>query len=38
LVHGGLIAANCGALLIGRRDLDEHPLQPVLGFEELRLR
>ena len=32
-----LVALDGGAFLVGERDLDEHPLQPVLGLEQLRL-
>jgi hypothetical protein len=32
-----VIVFNGGALVVGERDLDEHPLQPVFGFEQLRL-
>ena len=32
-----MVAFDGGALVVGERDLHEHPLQPVLGFEQLRL-
>jgi len=32
-----LVAFDGGALVIGERDCDEHPLQPVLCLEQLRL-
>ena len=35
LFDGVVVALDGGALLVGERDLDEHPLQPVVGFEQL---
>lgn len=33
----GLVALDGGSLVVVERDLDEHPLHAVLGFEQLRL-
>ena len=32
-----LVVLGSGAFLVGERDLHEHPLQPILCFEQLRL-
>ncbi len=36
-LDGVLVAFDRGTLMLGERDLDEHSLQTVLRFEELRL-
>lgn len=35
-INGALVAFDCGAFVVGERDMREHPLQSAFGFEQLR--
>jgi hypothetical protein len=34
-INRALVAFDCGAFVVGERDMREHPLQSAFGFEQL---